>query len=70
MGPETERLSPALEDVIGQFTGILRHVCWRHRLTGADADELVQEVRVRGSLVVLYYDFCTNGVADVDLVFE
>jgi RNA polymerase sigma factor (sigma-70 family) len=47
MGSEAERLSPALEDVIGQFTGILRHVCWRHRLTGADADELVQEVRVR-----------------------
>ncbi len=47
MGSQAERLSPALEDVIGQFTGILRHVCWRHRLTGADADELVQEVRVR-----------------------
>jgi hypothetical protein len=28
------------------------------------------EGEVEGSLVVLYYDFCTNGVADVDLVFE
>jgi hypothetical protein len=25
---------------------------------------------VDGDLVVLYYDFCTNGVADIDLVFE
>ncbi len=28
------------------------------------------EGEVEGSLVVLYYDFCSNGVADVDLVFE
>jgi hypothetical protein len=28
------------------------------------------EGELEGSLVVLYYDFCTNGVADVDLVFE
>ncbi|MEZ0333934.1 MAG: hypothetical protein ACAI18_07990 [Gemmatimonadales bacterium] len=28
------------------------------------------EGEVEGSLVVLYYDYCANGVADVDLVFE
>ena len=28
------------------------------------------EGELEGSLVVLYYDFCTNGEADVDLVFE
>lgn len=28
------------------------------------------EGEVDGDLVVLYYDFCTNGVADIDLVFE
>ncbi len=25
---------------------------------------------VEGDLVVLYYDFCANGVADIDFVFE
>ncbi len=28
------------------------------------------EGEVEGDLVVLYYDFCTNGGADIDLVFE
>jgi hypothetical protein len=28
------------------------------------------EGELEGSLVVLYYDYCSNGVADVDLVFE
>jgi hypothetical protein len=28
------------------------------------------EGEVDGDLVVLYYDFCTNGVHDIDLVFE
>ena len=28
------------------------------------------EGEIEGDLVVLYYDFCANGVADIDLVFE
>jgi hypothetical protein len=36
--------------------------------SAAYGDEFAGELE--GPLVVLYYDFCTNGVADVDLVFE
>jgi hypothetical protein len=28
------------------------------------------EGEIEGDLVVLYYDFCANGVADIDFVFE
>jgi RNA polymerase sigma-70 factor (ECF subfamily) len=42
-----DQLSPALERALGKFSGILRQVCWRYRFTGADVDELLQEVRIR-----------------------
>jgi RNA polymerase sigma factor (sigma-70 family) len=42
-----DRLSPALERTLGNFSGILRRVCWRYHISGADVDELVQEVRIR-----------------------
>lgn len=47
MSTEPDLLSPALERTVGNFAGILRRVCWRYRFSGADADELVQEVRIR-----------------------
>ncbi|HEY8257281.1 MAG TPA: RNA polymerase sigma factor [Gemmatimonadales bacterium] len=47
MSTEADRLSPALEKTLGNFAGILRRVCWRYRLSGDDADELIQEVRIR-----------------------
>lgn len=39
--------SAALEIVVSNFAALVRRVGWRHRLSGADVDELVQEVRVR-----------------------
>lgn len=42
-----DQLSPALERALGKFSGILRQVSWRYRFSGADVDELVQEVRIR-----------------------
>lgn len=47
MSTEPDRLSPALERALGTFAGRFRHVCWRYRLSNADADELLQEVRIR-----------------------
>lgn len=47
MSSEADRLSPALEKTLGNFAGILRRVCWKYHLSGDDADELVQEVRIR-----------------------
>lgn len=47
MSTEPDQLSPALERTLGNFAGILRRVCWRYRFSGADADELLQEVRIR-----------------------
>ncbi|HZM26218.1 MAG TPA: sigma-70 family RNA polymerase sigma factor [Gemmatimonadales bacterium] len=47
MPTEPDRLSPALENVLGNFSGVLRHVSSRFRFTGSDVDELVQEVRIR-----------------------
>jgi len=47
MNTEQDRLSPALENVLGNFSGVLRHVSSRFRFSGSDVDELVQEVRIR-----------------------
>lgn len=47
MATQPDSLSPALEQVLASFAGTLRRVCWRYRFSGADADELVQEVRIR-----------------------
>lgn len=44
---EADALSPALERLLSTFAGTLRRVCWRYQLAGADADELLQEVRIR-----------------------
>jgi RNA polymerase sigma-70 factor (ECF subfamily) len=47
MATPPDQLSPALERALGKFSGILRQVCWRYRFSGADVDELLQEVRIR-----------------------
>lgn len=47
MTASTDGLSPALERALSKFSGILRQVCWRYRFSGADVDELLQEVRIR-----------------------
>ena len=47
MDGTSESLSPALERVLAKFSGTLRSVCWRYHFTGADVDELLQEVRIR-----------------------
>jgi RNA polymerase sigma-70 factor (ECF subfamily) len=39
--------SAALEAVLANFAALVRRVGWRHRLSAADVDELMQEVRVR-----------------------
>ncbi len=39
--------STAIETVVSNFAALVRRVGWRHRLSGADVDELLQEVRVR-----------------------
>jgi hypothetical protein len=41
-----DSLSPALERVLERFGGIVRRVCWKYRFTGAEVDELMQEVRI------------------------
>ena len=40
-------LSPALDAVISRFAGMVRGVGWRHRLSEADVDEVMQQVRIR-----------------------
>ena len=47
MSTEADRLSPALDRALANFAAVFRRVCWRYRLTDADADELLQEVRIR-----------------------
>ena len=47
MSTTPDSISPALERALGKFPGILRRVCWRYRFSGSDADELLQEVRIR-----------------------
>jgi RNA polymerase sigma-70 factor (ECF subfamily) len=40
-------LSAALEATVSRFAGMVRQVGWRHRLSDADVDEVIQEVRLR-----------------------
>ncbi len=47
MSAAPDPLSPALERVLGNFGGVFRRVAWRYRFSGADVDELLQEVRIR-----------------------
>ena len=42
-----EHASPPLETVLSNFAGMVRRVGWRHRLSDADVDEVMQEVRIR-----------------------
>ena len=47
MATAQDSFSPALERVLEKFAGVVRRVCWRYRFTGAEVDELLQEVRIR-----------------------
>ena len=40
-------ISSAIEQALGSFGSMVRRVGWRHRLSDADVDELVQDVRIR-----------------------
>jgi RNA polymerase sigma-70 factor (ECF subfamily) len=40
-------LSPALQTILTRFAELLRRVGTKYRLSGADVDELIQEVRIR-----------------------
>jgi RNA polymerase sigma factor (sigma-70 family) len=42
-----DQLSSALETVVTNFAAMVRRVGWRHRLSEADVDEVMQEVRIR-----------------------
>jgi RNA polymerase sigma factor (sigma-70 family) len=42
-----DRLSPALEAVVARYAGMVRGVGWRHRLSDAEVDEVMQQVRIR-----------------------
>ena len=42
-----DQLSAALEAVVTDFAAMVRRVVWRHRLSDADVDEVMQEVRIR-----------------------
>lgn len=37
----------ALETLVAEFADMVRRVAWRHRLSDADVDEVMQEVRIR-----------------------
>jgi RNA polymerase sigma factor (sigma-70 family) len=45
--PAPDPISPALEAVVSRFAGMVRSVAWRHRLSEADVDEVMQQVRIR-----------------------
>jgi len=47
MPAQPDQLSAALDAVVTRFAGMVRDVAWRHRLSDADVDEVMQEVRVR-----------------------
>lgn len=47
MHPESDQLSTALETVVDHCATMIRRVAWRHRLSDADVDEVMQEVRIR-----------------------
>ncbi|HEU4563445.1 MAG TPA: sigma-70 family RNA polymerase sigma factor [Gemmatimonadaceae bacterium] len=45
--PSSDRLSSTLEAAVAGFAGMVRRVGFRHRLSDADVDEVMQEVRIR-----------------------
>jgi RNA polymerase sigma factor (sigma-70 family) len=45
--PTPDDLSAALESVLAKFSGMVRSVGWRHRLSDEDVDEVIQQVRIR-----------------------
>ena len=45
--PAPDPLSPALDAVVSRFADMVRSVGWRHRLSEADVDEVMQQVRIR-----------------------
>lgn len=45
--PAPDSLSPALDGVVNRFAAMVRNVGWRHRLSEADIDEVMQQVRIR-----------------------
>ena len=47
MHPAQDQLSSALETVLANFAAMVRRVGWRHHLSDADVDEVMQEVRIR-----------------------
>ena len=46
-GVTADQLSSTLEAVVANFASMVRRVGWRHRLSEADVDEVMQEVRIR-----------------------
>ncbi|UCC84769.1 MAG: sigma-70 family RNA polymerase sigma factor [Gemmatimonadota bacterium] len=44
---DSDALSPALEQVLSQYSALIRQVGWRHRLSESDLDEVFQDVRIR-----------------------
>ena len=42
-----DQLSAAIEAVVADFAGMVRRIGWRHRLSDAELDEVMQEVRIR-----------------------
>jgi len=47
MLPGDDQVSSALETALANFGTMVRRVGWQHRLSDADVDELVQDVRIR-----------------------
>jgi RNA polymerase sigma-70 factor (ECF subfamily) len=47
MPQASHELSTALESTVANFAGMVRRVGWRYRLSDADVDEVMQEVRIR-----------------------
>lgn len=47
MDPGDHQLSSAIETALANFGTMVRRVGWQHRLSDADVDELVQDVRIR-----------------------
>jgi DNA-directed RNA polymerase specialized sigma24 family protein len=42
-----DRLSRELEAAVGKFAALVRRVGFRHRLSEADLEDVLQEVRIR-----------------------
>jgi RNA polymerase sigma-70 factor (ECF subfamily) len=47
MSSTSDQLSAAIDAAIAEFAWIVRRVAWRHRLSDADLDEVMQDVRIR-----------------------